>query len=168
MKRYISKNSIILLVVIAFANIVFIPDDYTILNKEAIKVELTYRVEERDGSVKITVNTNLPDDTYLMISIGHKDNNLADTYQMYQSVKVSVKGGKAETDWLNNSGKWLKPGMYELSISTPMAEIQPENVRKEIGEKGQRLSGVHVDTSRGDGSRIVDLDELIEIKGKTK
>lgn len=165
MKRYFSKQVIILWSVILFANFIFIPGGESLLGKKALTVDLTYTVEEKNGKVKVSIKTNLPNGTYLMVSLGSKNNEKEKNYYMYQSVKVNVQGGKAETSWLDNSGQRLKEGQYDLSISTPLAEIQPENVQKRIGNKGQLLKGVHVDSSRGDNSRIVDLDEIIEIKG---
>ncbi|MCR4704508.1 MAG: hypothetical protein K5641_00435 [Lachnospiraceae bacterium] len=111
------------------------------------------------------VETNLPDNTELMLSLRSGDYN-TDTNFTAQT-KVTVRDGKAKTEGFSNKGEKLK-GDFDLSVSLSLPKLQDESVRKVIGENGEYMGGKAVEKSTiGDANAVSALfavnagDEII-------
>lgn len=87
-------------------------------------------VESIGGNkVKITIATNLPDEMILMM-------DLKDSGSYWAQSEGTVRGGKLVTTFGN-----VGTGNYRLTISSPVVEIQPENVKAVLGENGKNMVG---------------------------
>lgn len=106
-----------------------------------------------DGNaVKFAVETNLPDDTELMLSLRAGDYNTESNYT--GQTKVTVKDGKAESDGFSNKGEKLT-GDYDLSVSMSLPKLQADNVRAVIGENGEYMTGALVEKASIGDSNVV-------------
>jgi len=98
--------------------------------KEINVVMSVSSVESIGGDkVKITIATNLPDEMLLMM-------DLKDSGSYWAQSEGTVKGGKLVTTFGN-----VGTGNYRLTISSPVVEIQPENVKAVLGENGKNMVG---------------------------
>lgn len=99
-------------------------------NKKNDPIELVLDVEEtiEDGKVLFKINTNLPNNTTGSVALVNKniDYTAQDGFE--------VKDGKSEAGPYSMKGEPLPSGTYKVSISTPLAQIQSDDVFIEIGE----------------------------------
>lgn len=112
-------------------------------------------IMSEDGKINFKINTNLPDETVLMLSLYGK------SVDYKGQSKVTVKDGKAESEEFSAKGNTLPNGEYELSVSMSLPAIQSDNVRKIIGEKGEYLSGDIVKKSDIEDANIIKQTENI-------
>lgn len=101
-----------------------------------INVQVTLNTEKRrDGRARINGQTNLPDKMTLTLSL----RGLGFGYGAQSTVTV-LRGGFS-TDWFSDKGNALPRGKYEVSITSPLPTVQPEEVRSIIGKDGENLVG---------------------------
>jgi hypothetical protein len=103
-----------------------------------LNVEVVYLDPQ---SPRVQGLTNLPDGTDIMVTV---ENRLG--YSRQQTVKV--KGRRFETDPLRDGENTLAPARYNVQLVMPIPRVQTESVRAAIGEKGEKLRGPLVKTSR--------------------
>jgi len=103
---------------------------------KGLNVELHLEIERgNDGRVRIVGKTNLPNGMTLMLG-------LRDTASKYFAQdKVEVLNSQFVSAWFSEGGKPLRPSTYQISVSSPLPDLQPQAVRARIGEKGENLSG---------------------------
>ena len=94
-----------------------------------------YFSDAKQANPKIIGYTNLPDGTALMIELSSKDVKF-----MAQS-QVSVYSNKFETDKFSTLGGDLPSGRYEVSIVTPLTDLQPPSVAEILGKNGKKYEG---------------------------
>lgn len=92
--------------------------------------------ELTDNRVQLHGVTNLPTDTSLGLSIKEK---MEGGFHGQSSISVSPDGSFKSNTFGPSSG--LKDGLYVAKVTMPIPRVQPESVRKVIGEKGENLSG---------------------------
>lgn len=103
--------------------------------QQTINVELSVNVEfDRDNRLAISGNTNLPSDMELMLTVKNEEGYNGQT-------KVSVFNSMFQSEWFTSEGKGLPDGKYTVSITSPTANVQPQNVKEIIGDQGVNLSG---------------------------
>jgi hypothetical protein len=100
-------------------------------------------------------STNLPDGMELGISIEGKTTNFVG-----QSGTI-VKQGKFKSEGLGPDNG-LIPGIYVVSISSPMSILQSENIKSIIGERGEKLKG-NVILKEEDDARV-DLEKSFQLR----
>ncbi len=113
-----------------------------------LEVTLDVSSEAQGGKVVFTVETNLPDNTELMLSLSDGSGYLAQT-------KVYVKNGSAVSEGFTNRGEPLS-GDYSLNVLMPLPKLQPENVIAVIGTKGEFMSGPFVADAVLGGSKTIE------------
>ena len=91
-----------------------------------------------NNNVLVTGNTNLPDGTILMVSI----DGLTLDYSAQD--RVIVSSGKFRAGPFSSGGIGLNGGKYIAKALMPYPAVQPESVRKIIGNNGERLAGNQV------------------------
>jgi hypothetical protein len=79
--------------------------------------------------------TNLPDDTELIIAISRKESS----YRAQDKVKVG--GGKFRSAQFGQRSGNLNPGKYMVEVLMPFPAVQTDSVRAIIGERGEKLKG---------------------------
>jgi hypothetical protein len=87
-----------------------------------------------EGPHTITVRTNLPDGTDLMVDVEGKSTHSGG------SDKVQVRDGMATAGPFGQGGK-LDPGKYVVEAVMPIPAVQSDEVRAVIGENGEKLRG---------------------------
>lgn len=112
-----------------------------------LEVILEPSYEISDGKVLFTVNTNLPDNTQLMLT-------LSDGAAYTAQTKITVKNGAAVSEGFSNKGEQLS-GHYSLSVSMSLPKLQDESVIAVIGTKGEFLTGEFVEASALGDSNVV-------------
>lgn len=119
-------------------------DKNTTLEKEMLesdKLEVSFdvSVDENGGKPIFTINTNLPDETSLMLTLN--GNNYT------AQAQVTVKDGVTSSNAFSSNGNSLAEGEYVLTVSMSIPKLQPDNVRAIIGESGENMTGEYVEAS---------------------
>lgn len=118
-------------------------------NVEPLDVFLDINVEISDSKkAVVSINTNLPDDTKLMITLRGNDYIAQDD--------ISIYGGTGKTTTFSMKGNALPLGIYTVEVSMPLPSIQSEEVRQVIGNKGENLKGELVVFSEFGNSYVVE------------
>lgn len=99
-----------------------------------IDVSLNLSITKSVNKVRVSGQTNLPDQTDLMISV-KGDNG----YFAQDTKKVS--NGEFQSDEFSEKGGSLKSGNYTVEISTPTVNVQPPSVQELLGVNGENLIG---------------------------
>lgn len=111
------------------------------------EVSLDVSVDENSGKPVFTVDTNLPNETNLMLTLSRGDY----TGQTH----VIVKNGVASSEEFSDKGSPLASGEYLLTVSMSIPKLQSDAVRKVIGENGENMTGKYVlDSEIGDSVYI--------------
>ncbi|MET1174350.1 hypothetical protein [Paenibacillus amylolyticus] len=106
--------------------------------QQPIQVEISVNAEfDRDDRLAISGNTNLPADMELMLSVKSEGGYSAQS-------KAYVYNSMFQSELFTSGEKGLPDGKYTVSITTPTANVQPQNVKEIIGEQGINLSGEYV------------------------
>jgi hypothetical protein len=108
-------------------------------NVWAIDVHISTSIEN-SGKPIVVGQSNLPDNTTLMITISRAQ----DSYRAQS--KTTVSGGQFRAGPFTQRGAPLSPGDYILDIYTPLTSLQPLDVQAVIGENGKNLSGMLIET----------------------
>ncbi len=123
---------------------------------KAINVSIDLHLERNPiGKVRVAGRTNLPDGMRLMIGL----RNTAIAY--FAQDKVSVISGAFKSSWFSNRGRALPPGTYGVEVSSPIADLQPDSVKRIIGKNGQNLSGNMIVTSFGSNRIYLTLKKRV-------
>lgn len=100
-----------------------------------------------DGRAVVSGETNLPDDTELLISLS------SDTTGFRAQDKSIVSNQKFSAGPFGpESG--LSAGNYIVDVIMPIASVQPENVQSIVGNNGQHLTGPLVKDSSWGGKTV--------------
>ncbi len=101
---------------------------------------VTFDVQQIFSQSFVEGNTNLPDNTQIMLTLQPPTETCQPPNCGYAAeVKLAVKNGHFNSGTLN-----VAPGNYILEITTPTASAEPPDVRAVIGNKGENLSGQYV------------------------
>ncbi len=104
---------------------------------ESFDVEIETKTIENNGMHSFIINTNLPDETELMLT-------LSDKFSDYiGQTNVTIKNGTATSEEFSSNGNPLS-GKYTLTVSMSIPSLQTDNVRAIIGEKGEYITGKYV------------------------
>lgn len=121
---------------------------------EVADFEVTVDVNaHKDGnSVVFDIETNMPDETVLMLTLSNGDYNTDNAFTA--QTKVTVTDGKATSEGFSNKGEALS-GDFDLSISMSLPSLQSDAVRAVIGENGEHMQGNLVETSTVGSSNTI-------------
>ncbi|WP_026835534.1 zinc ribbon domain-containing protein [Eubacterium xylanophilum] len=120
-----------------------------------VKLKLMKNVNDETGEVLFGVDSNLPEDTRLIVTITNQKG-----YKSQDSLTI-LKDGKGYTSEFSENGKGLS-GKYNVTISSGIARKQKQSVRDVIGEYGENIVGKYV--RRDDNGK----DNIIEGKFNVK
>jgi tetratricopeptide (TPR) repeat protein len=119
-------------------------------------VQISVELEKGDdGKVRIRATTNLPDKMVLMLGLR------GDGFDYFAQDKVIVAQKGFVSEWFSDRGKALSRGVYKITISSPLPDLQPKEVRAVIGEAGENLEGP---VSVSMGSKMVEFIEKRELR----
>lgn len=108
------------------------------------EVSLDVNAHKDGNSIIFDIETNMPDETELMLTLSKGDYNTDDSFTAQD--KVTIANGKAASDEFSNGGEVLS-GDFDLSISMSLPGLQSDNVRAVIGENGEHMTGKFVEFS---------------------
>lgn len=111
-----------------------------------LDVALDVGYELKDEKVFFTVNTNLPDEATLILTLYNDD--------FTAQSKVIVENGEAISSGFSKNGEALS-GNYTLDITMSIAKLQADSVAAVIGTQGEFLTGKYVEESMIGGGNIV-------------
>lgn len=121
-----------------------------------VQIGINHKLSE-NRSVKLFIESNLPDSTELMVSLE------GENIEYFAQDRVKLDKGKAETSWFTDKGESLSTGIYKVDVTLPFARTQPESVKGIIGEKGENLLGENVKSDEMWGN-TAKVTKKIEIK----
>lgn len=139
-----------------------VPMPSTTTPKEEVKhldeaVYLNISASTTGISTYISVSTNLPDGTKMVITLKGNGYNAGDD-------SVYVSNGVAKTTGFTNKGAALSPGTYTVNITMVKASLQSSNVKSIIGSQGEYLKGTYaVSDGFGGSGKIVEKTSTIQI-----
>jgi hypothetical protein len=125
----------------------------TIGSHSKIDVSLDLHIIEEKGNIEFVGKTNLPDGMELMINISNKSGYSAQS-------KQTVQEGSFKSGQFTDKGYPLKSGEYSIEIITPTAAVQPENVKRIIGDNGINLVGDLIKNDDDWGNQLVFQEEF--------
>jgi hypothetical protein len=108
------------------------------------------------NGLRIEGRTNLPDETALMLS--------AQRGPVLAGTKVAVYDGRFYPDLYPRKGEPIPNGAYDVEVSTPLADLQPDAVKSVLGRDYSAVAGPLVVTSQF-GGRIIDYNAKANIGG---
>lgn len=112
--------------------------------EEKIDAEIKIETQIEDNNlVYATVETNLPDDTNIVVSlVGIGESNETGYNTNYKAdASLQIVGGKAVAGPFSNNGVALPFGNYKVEVLVPLMETQPENVQKVLGKNMRNVKG---------------------------
>lgn len=112
--------------------------------EEKIDAEIKIETQIEDNNlVYATVETNLPDDTNIVVSlVGIGESNETGYNTNYKAdASLQIVGGKAVAGPFSNNGVALPFGNYKVEVLVPLVETQPENVQKVLGKNMRNVKG---------------------------
>ncbi len=123
----------------------------------ALPVEMNVVMKESPRRrLMVLGEVNLPDQTRLRVRL------VRDVSNVSWRVMTTVAAGAFEAGPLGPSSG-LVAGAYTLHVSMPPADVQPQEVKAVIGEKGRFLEGPYVENSPHGLGRIVKYATTYEV-----
>lgn len=119
-------------------------------------LRLSAQAELIPTGARLSGETNLPDGTELMVSLTRRPVVMGD--------KVVVQSGRFAVDLRPLNDLPMPPGAYRLSVSTPYGDLQPGDVKSQLGSNYEALSGPLLEKSEH-GSRTINYETKVELGG---
>ena len=141
-----SRNKVLILIVGLL--IVAVVAAYGVISSGVLEEKIDAEMEitaqiESDNLAYVTVETNLPDETNIIVSLvgaGDSDDTGYNTnYQADDSLQIV--DGKAVAGPFSNNGVALPFGDYKVEVTVPLAETQPQDVQKVFGKNMRNVRG---------------------------
>ena len=111
-------------------------------NHSVLNLSLEAEETTKDGKAYFIINTNLPDETELILTLSQASSN-------YRAQgKVTIAGGTATSEAFSDHDAPLS-GDYTLEVTMSLPKLQSDSVRAVIGEKGEYLTGQYVNEEDG-------------------
>lgn len=118
----------------------------------ASDITLDLNVTGNDQKPILNVKTNLPPKSILMASLANPINQGGDGY--FGQASAAVQANQVvQFGPFSKTGDRLSPGIYQVTVTTVMAALQPEEVQPFFGAHGERLTGHPVITLPGTSER---------------
>ncbi len=108
------------------------------------------------NGARIAGQTNLPDGTRLMLGL-HRG-------PVFAGPEVQVRDGRFVAEIFPSRNGRTPPGDYEIRVSTPLGDLQPDEVRGQLGRDYEALSGPLV--RPGTAGRIIEYTGRVRIGGQ--
>lgn len=141
-----SRNK--MLILIAGLLIVAAIATYSVISSGALEekfyaeLEITTQIES-DNLAYVSIETNLPNETNLIVSlVGIGDSNDTGYNTNYNADdSVQITDGKAIAGPFSNNGAAIPLGDYKVEVLVPLAETQPQDVKKVLGRNMRNVMG---------------------------
>lgn len=151
------KNRITILVIVVILFAVSGTGCFSLPSKtdpgKKINVELTYDFVMEGDRVVFTIDTNLPDHGILWLRLFDRTTLYSETEEIF------IKDGTGKAKFWIDAGP-IVPGEYNVELSLPVAELQPQKFLDFAGEKYENLEGELVHDSGG-GKHISIVENVV-------
>lgn len=122
-----------------------------------LDVDLTMSVVvNKDGSVSVTAESNLPNGTELNSSVFQEGGFIAQDSQ-------TLRGGSVSFGPFSDKGNPIPSGAYDVSVTMPIARNQPDEVKAIIGDAGENLTGPLVSKESITGDAVVSVSSQLVV-----
>ena len=120
---------------------------------QELKIEASLRSELKDGKIRFTVLSNIPEGTPVIFTLAGKN---------YKGQCKAVAGnGVFYSEWFSDKGNPIKTGFYTVNVTCPIDRVLPENIQKLFGERNRNIYGKYVKFDPISGNTINCLYGLI-------
>jgi hypothetical protein len=124
------------------------------VNVFASDITMDLNVIGNDRKPILNVKTNLPSQVILMASLANPINQGGDGY--FGQEKAVVQANQiVQFGPFSKNGDRLTPGIYQVTVTTVMAALQPQEAQAFFGMHGEKLTGHQVSTLPGTLERMV-------------
>ena len=121
---------------------------YGVINSGVLeeKIDAALEIEtqiDSDNLVYVTVETNLPDGTNIIVSLAGTGNSNDTGYNTNYKADDSLQifDGKAIAGPYSNNGAPIPFGDYKVEVIVPLVETQPQEVQKVLGKNMRNVRG---------------------------
>ena len=122
-------------------------------NAFASDITLDLRVTGNDQKLTLSGKTNLPPKTILAANVINPTDQGGDGFTA--SAKAAVLADQViQFGPFSKAGGRLSPGVYEVTVATALAALQPQEVQPFFGAHGGSLTGRQILTLEGTSERI--------------
>ena len=111
-------------------------------NGSEFEVEINVTGHWNEDFLALDIETNLPDETELMLSFSRANYNDFSPDNYMAQTKVTIVDGKASFEGFSHKGN-RPAGGYDLCVSMSLPSLQSDVVRAVIGEKGENMTGAY-------------------------
>ncbi|MFP9230887.1 hypothetical protein A0E43_19280 [Pectobacterium cacticida] len=122
------------------------------INVLASEIALDLNVIENNQKPILNVKTNLPPKTILMASLANPKNQGGDGYFAQATAAVQTNQ-VVQFGPFSKNGDRLSPGIYQVTVTSVMTALQPQEDQAFFGAHGERLTGRQVSTLPGTQER---------------
>lgn len=106
------------------------------------EVTMNVTAHWNEDLLAMDIETNLPDETELMLSISRADYNDFSPDNFMAQTEITIVDGKASIEGFSHKGEKMAGG-YDLCISMSLPSLQTDAVRAVIGESGENMTGIY-------------------------
>ena len=126
-----------------------------------VEVAIDFDIErDSRGQLRISGETNLPNETRLMFSLSQQATNFG------AQDSGQVQNGRFESAWFSDLGGPLSAGVYEVNITVPFHNAQPASVQRRLGPALEAMTGPFVEQGRGE-SRLYGKRRVHSARGRS-
>lgn len=129
-------------------------ETFSVAQPKALRLEIV--ATPLQNGARISGQTNLPDGTRLMLGLQRGP--------VVGGPEAVVSDGAFSADVFPRRGAPIPPGRYEVSVSTPLGDLQPDNVKNQLGSNYEALTGPLL--RRDDLGRIIQYRGSVTIGGR--
>lgn len=124
------------------------------LHSFASDVTLDLKVDPNNRYPLLAIETNLPPGTLLATTLTKKKSKGEVGYFAQEQSSVQITQA-TQLGPFSQNGKQLEPGIYQITVSTAIASLQPPDAQSFFGPNGSKLTGQHVSNLPGTNEKIV-------------
>lgn len=110
--------------------------------------------------VYFNVKTNLPNETPVIFTLSSRNGSYT------AQCSSVVKNSKIVSEGFSNKGQLIDDGIYIISISSPIYEVQPDSIKPLLGKRNRNLTGKYIKYSPI-GGNTVDCNKIL-VKDKNE
>ena len=124
-----------------------------------VEVAIVFEVEgDSRGGLRIAGETNLPNETRISFSLSQPATNFL------AQDSGQVQNGRFESSWFSLQGAPLSAGVYEVGVTVPVYNTQPESVQRRLGRGLEAMTGPLVEQASLDFmGKVASIQREVEV-----
>ena len=126
---------------------------------DPVEVAIDFEIEiDSRGLLRISGETNLPNETRLSFSLSQMATNFL------AQDSGQVQNGRFESSWFSRQGVPLSTGVYEVGVTVPFYNTQPESVQRRLGSGLEAMTGPLVEQAGLDFmGKVASIQREVEV-----